>query len=113
MALVTEIPSPPGARRRLRLSSPATLEPIGEIEVQTAEDVRSALAAARAAQPGWAALSFAARARHLERALAVLLERQDEFIDVILRESGKPRTEALMIDIFSSCDSLELVCEAR
>ena len=74
--------------------------------MQTAEDVRGALAAARAAQPGWAALSFAARARFLERALAVLLERQDEFIDVILRESGKPRTEALMIDIFASCDSL-------
>jgi len=106
MALVSEIPSPPGARRRLRLASPATLEAIGEIEVQTAEDVRSALAAARAAQPDWAALSFAARARYLERALALLLERQDEFVDVIMRESGKPRTEALMIDIFASCDSL-------
>ncbi len=106
MALVSEIPSPPGARRRLRLASPATLEPIGEIEVQTAEDVRAALAAARAAQPGWAALAFAARARFLECALAALLERQDEFVDVIMRESGKPRTEALMIDVFSSCDSL-------
>ena len=106
MALVTEIPTPPGARRRLRLASPATLEPIGEIEVQTAEDVRAALAVARAAQPAWAALSFAARARFLERALALLLERQDEFVDVIVRESGKPRTEAIMIDIFASCDSL-------
>ncbi len=106
MALVREIPSPAGARRRLGLASPATLEPIGEIEVQTAEGVRAALAVARTAQPGWAALSFAARARFLERALAVLLERQEAFVDVIVRESGKPRTEALMIDIFASCDSL-------
>jgi succinate-semialdehyde dehydrogenase/glutarate-semialdehyde dehydrogenase len=74
--------------------------------VQTAEDVRAALAVARAAQPGWAALSFSSRARFLTRALAVLLERQDEFIEVIVRESGKPRTEAIMIDLFASCDSL-------
>ena len=32
MALVTRIEAPEGARRRLQLASPATLEPIGEFE---------------------------------------------------------------------------------
>jgi hypothetical protein len=43
MAIVTRVETPEGVRRRLQLASPATLEPIGEIELQTAEDVRTAL----------------------------------------------------------------------
>src|SRR5271166_1823658 len=95
-----------GARRRLRLRNPATLDPIGEIEVQTEQDVRAAVERARKAQPGWAALRFADRARYLKRAVAILLERQDDFLDVILRETGKPRAEALAVEIFAACDAL-------
>ncbi len=106
MAIVTPVEPVAGARRRLKLSSPATLEPIGEIEVATADDVRAALAAARAAQPAWAALSIEDRAQYMWRALEILLERQDEFVEVFRRESGKPRTDALMIEIFAACDAL-------
>jgi succinate-semialdehyde dehydrogenase/glutarate-semialdehyde dehydrogenase len=106
MAIVTPIETPAGARRRLRLASPATLEPIGEIEVATVADVAAALGAARAAQPAWAARPVAERARVLSRALEILLARQDDFIDVIRRESGKARTEALLIEIYAACDAL-------
>lgn len=106
MAIVTPVEVAPGQRRRLSLASPATGETIDEIEVQTAGDVRAAVEQARKAQPAWSALSFKERAVYLQRALAILIERQEEFIDVIVRESGKPRTEALMMDIFSGCDSL-------
>jgi len=106
MAIVTPIETPPGTRRRLRLASPVTLEPIDEIEVATADDVRAAVAAARAAQPLWAALPVEERARYLWRALDVLLARQEEFIDVIRRESGKAHTEALLIEVYAGCDAL-------
>jgi len=105
MAVVEPVPSAPGTRRRLRLRSPATLEPIGELEVQGPEDVHAAVERARKAQPGWAALSFDDRARYLKRAVRVLLGRQDEFVDVIVRETGKPRTEALG-EILAACDAL-------
>jgi acyl-CoA reductase-like NAD-dependent aldehyde dehydrogenase len=95
-----------GIRRRLRLRNPATLDAIGEIEVQTAQDVCAAVERARKAQPGWGVLRFEDRARYLTRAVAVLLERQDEFLDVILRETGKPRTEALAVEILAACDAL-------
>ena len=36
----------------------------------------------------------------------MLIERQDEFIDVLLRESGKPRAEVLMMEVYSACDVL-------
>jgi succinate-semialdehyde dehydrogenase/glutarate-semialdehyde dehydrogenase len=106
MAIVTRVETPEGVRRRLQLASPATLEPIGEIELQTAEDVRTALETARKAQPAWAALSFRERGRYMLRALEILLEKQDDYIDVILSETPKTRTEALMMDIYAACDSL-------
>jgi succinate-semialdehyde dehydrogenase/glutarate-semialdehyde dehydrogenase len=109
MAIVTPIETPPGERRRLRLSSPATGEPLHEISVANADDVRAALERARKAQPAWEALGVEGRVRYLRRALDVLVARQDEFVDVVLRESGKPRTEVLMMDVFAGCDALNYV----
>ncbi|MBW2274984.1 MAG: aldehyde dehydrogenase family protein [Deltaproteobacteria bacterium] len=106
MAIVSKLDTPEGSPRRLQLSSPATLEPIGEIEVLPPDGVRAALEAARKAQPAWAALSFAERASYMRRALAALLEKQDEFIEVILSETPKTRNEALMMDIYAGCDAL-------
>lgn len=93
------------ARKRLSLRNPATLEPLGEVEVATREDVVLALSRARKAQPLWAEQSFEARARVMQRAVRILLDRQNEYIDVILSESGKPRTDALQ-EIFGGCDAL-------
>jgi len=106
MAIVTPLEASPGARRRLRLSSPATFEPLCEMEVQTAEEVRAAVDEARKVQPAWAALSFKERGRTMMRALSILVQRQDEFLYVILSETPKPRTQAILMDIFSTCDSL-------
>jgi succinate-semialdehyde dehydrogenase/glutarate-semialdehyde dehydrogenase len=107
MAVVEQLEGAPGERRRLRLSSPVTLGPIGEIEVSAAADVRAAVERARKAQPEWAALSFDQRGRYLERAVKLLLERQDDFLDAILGETGKPRAEALASEIVTACDSLQ------
>jgi len=106
MAIVTPIDVAPGARRRLAIASPATGEPIGEIEVQNASDVRAALERARKAQPAWAALSVEERARYVTRALGLLVEKQDRIVEVVVRESGKPATEARMMEIFAACDSM-------
>ncbi len=106
MAIVTPVPTPPGARRRLEISNPATLERVGEVEVMNAEDVRGALERARKAQPAWAALTVRERARFVQRALAILVERQDRVVEIVVRESGKPASEARMIDVFAACDAM-------
>jgi len=106
MAIVTPVATPPGARRRLRLGSPATGETLCEIEVQNADDVAQALERARKAQPAWGALSVGDRSRYLVRALDALVEKQDEFTEVIQRESGKSRSDALTFEIFPACDAL-------
>ena len=107
MAVVEQVETSGAGRRKLRLASPATLAPVGEIEVQNAADVRAAVERARKAAPAWAALSIAERGRFLERAVRVILERQDELVDVLVSETGKPRLEALATELVTSCDALQ------
>lgn len=93
-------------RRRIKAASPATLEPIGEVDVATPDDVRAAVERARKAQPGWAALSFRERGAYMERAVKILLERKDEFVEKIWRDTGRNTFEGLFLEIFPACDSL-------
>jgi acyl-CoA reductase-like NAD-dependent aldehyde dehydrogenase len=108
MAIVERIEAAtPGSRRRLRMSNPATLAPLGEIEIATPADVRGAVERARKAQPAWAALSYADRGRYLERAARQLAARQDEFVAAIVAETGKPELEALTTEVITACDALQ------
>lgn len=106
MAIVTAADPTIEGRRQYTLSSPATLDPIGSFECAGDDDVTSMVERARNAQPAWAAMGPTRRAGYLRKALAHLVSHQDEFVDVIVRESGKPRTEALMIDVFAAADAL-------
>ncbi|WP_116367531.1 aldehyde dehydrogenase family protein [Parahaliea mediterranea] len=94
------------SRRHLQLRSPVTLEPTGELVCANAEDVAEAIARARRAQPAWAATPIRERAKIAERALQLVLERQDEIIDTVVAETGKARTDAMSMEIFSVADSL-------
>ena len=106
MAITETIESSASGRRRIRLLSPVTSQPVGEIEVANADDVRAAVERARAAQPAWAALAIDERARVLRRALELLVADPDRYADVVCRETGKSKTEALMMEVFASCDAL-------
>jgi acyl-CoA reductase-like NAD-dependent aldehyde dehydrogenase len=106
MAILEPLESGAGGRRRYRLRSPATLEPVGEFEARSAADVQTALEVARKAQLEWGALPIEERGRYLRRAVRVLLERQDEFVAVIRRETGKPESEALAVEVLAACDVL-------
>jgi len=105
MAIYEAIDSP-GPRRRLRLRSPVTLEPIGELECASEEDVRAALERARKAQPAWGELPVDERAVYLQRVSEVLLEKQDLVMQTVLRETGKAPSEAFSMEVFASLDAL-------
>ncbi|MEE2961648.1 MAG: aldehyde dehydrogenase family protein [Myxococcota bacterium] len=112
MAIVTAIAAEGDGRRKLQLKSPATLRNIGEIEVQTASDVQRALERAKTAQKKWANVSLGDRAKVLSRALQILVEQHETYIDVFVEESGKVPIEALMIEIYAACDTLHF-CASR
>jgi succinate-semialdehyde dehydrogenase/glutarate-semialdehyde dehydrogenase len=94
------------SRRHLQLRSPVNLEPTGELVCANTEDVAAAIARARAAQPAWAATSMQARADIVQRALQLVLARQDEIIETVVSETGKARTDAMSMEVFSVADSL-------
>ena len=106
MAIVQPVTSTADSARRLKLENPATREALGEISVLNAAEVRARVAAARRAQPAFAALGFKRRAAIMYRALDLLLEQEIRFIDVIVGETGRSRMETLMMELFPACDAL-------
>ena len=105
MAIV-EAAESTGPRRRLRAISPATLEPIGEFDCATAEDVRGAVERARKAQAEWAQRDFAARGELLYALCRQVVARQDDIVDLVIRETGKARSDAIAMEVFAPCDAL-------
>jgi succinate-semialdehyde dehydrogenase/glutarate-semialdehyde dehydrogenase len=83
---------------------PSTGEEIGRVPLLDETEVAAAVARARAAQPPWAGLSYGERARFILRAREVVLEQVDEIANLISRETGKPVTEAIAMEIVPTLD---------
>jgi succinate-semialdehyde dehydrogenase/glutarate-semialdehyde dehydrogenase len=87
------------AESRIRSYAPATGELLGEVPVMGPDEVRSAVARARAAQESWGALSVAERCARVLRFRDAIVEREEELTDLLSRETGKAMQEALMHEI--------------
>ncbi|WP_454907307.1 aldehyde dehydrogenase family protein [Variovorax gossypii] len=80
-------------------AEPATGQRLARIAQGSAKDVDAAVAAARAAQPGWHALGGHGRARHLY-ALARMVQRHARLLAVVeALDNGKPIREARDLDV--------------
>ncbi len=108
MALVKEVDAPrePHARRRLEVFNPATLARIGEVEVDSEDDVRAAIERSRKAFDDWSHLSFRERASYMLKVRDTLIDRADEVAETIMQDTGKPCTEALMMEVVAACDPI-------
>lgn len=76
--------------------SPATGEPVAEHPVNGPEEVARALARARTAQAGWAALPASRRRDHLLRWKKALATDLDAVARTIAEETGKPAGDAAL-----------------
>jgi aldehyde dehydrogenase (NAD+) len=89
----------PEAGERFVSHAPASGERLADIAQGDAADIDAAVAAARAAQPGWFALGGAGRARHLY-ALARMVQRHSRLFAVLeALDNGKPIRETRDIDV--------------
>jgi aldehyde dehydrogenase (NAD+) len=80
-------------------AEPATGQRLAAIAQGSAQDVDAAVAAARAAQPGWLALGGHGRARHLY-ALARMVQRHARLLAVVeALDNGKPIRETRDLDV--------------
>ena len=90
--------------REIASHDPSTGEEIGRTPLLGAVDVAAAVNRARAAQPAWEKLSYRERARFILRAREVVLDQLDEIAQLISRETGKPITEAIAMEIVPTLD---------
>ena len=85
----------------------ATGETIARLHAATPAIVDRALASAKAAQAGWAAMSGTERGRVLRRAADILRERNRDLSVLETLDTGKPLSETLVADATSGADALE------
>ncbi|RYH12108.1 betaine-aldehyde dehydrogenase [Tropicimonas sp. IMCC6043] len=95
------------AGARIDVIYAATGEKIAHVHAATPAIVEQALAAAKAAQPAWAALTGTERGRILRRAADIIRARNRELSELETLDTGKPLQETLVADATSGADALE------
>jgi len=95
----------------LKSWEPASGELCGEVPIASRDDVMKTIARAKKAQAAWGVLPVEERCTRLLRFRDALVERADEIVDVISRECGKPRADALGHEVMIAVDQLTYVCK--
>lgn len=79
---------------------PATLKPLGYVPVTPPEALPELVARARKAQQSWAKTPFSERAKVLGFILDYVLQHADTLVDVVSRDAGKTRHNAMLGEIW-------------
>jgi succinate-semialdehyde dehydrogenase/glutarate-semialdehyde dehydrogenase len=87
--------------------NPATGEALGCFERTSPSRMPEIVARTRATQATWSKIPIADRVARLKLLRERILSSRDAFADAIVRESGKPRAEALFADIFVALDTAQ------
>jgi acyl-CoA reductase-like NAD-dependent aldehyde dehydrogenase len=94
--------------------NPATLKPLSVLQNSSLEDVKAAVAAARAAQPAWAALSLDERAAKVKALGQAILAKADALAQTMSDETGRSTVEAKASELTSLAPYVETaISEAR
>jgi acyl-CoA reductase-like NAD-dependent aldehyde dehydrogenase len=83
----------------LPVVNPATGDVIAHVAQASPDEVRAAVARARAAQPAWEALGFDGRAKVLKRAQKWTIDNTDRIARTIVSETGKTYEDALLAEV--------------
>lgn len=87
--------------------NPATGETLGYFEKTPPSVLPQILSRARTEQARWVKLPLRERCARLKLLRERMLSSRAELADAVVRESGKPRVEALFADLFVALDSAE------
>ena len=103
-AVQDAIVGPSDAVSTIPCADPATGEPLGEVRVDSPEEVEAAVLRARVAQRAWRETSFEERRNVLRRMLTYTVDHKDDICRAVQRDSGKTRENALMGEIWPTCE---------
>src|SRR3954453_23121322 len=105
MGVATETPAP------LESVSPVTGQVLGAVKPTAEADIAAAVENAAAVQRLWAQLRTEDRARYMARAAQAVIAELDELADLVCLEQGRPRTEAVLMEILPAIDTLQWLAE--
>ena len=91
--------------------SPVTGETLAEAPDASAEDIDRAVAAARLAQPRWAAASAWERAKVCHAIADLITARREEFARELSLEQGKPYAAEALADIDETAENFRIAAE--
>jgi acyl-CoA reductase-like NAD-dependent aldehyde dehydrogenase len=89
----------PPTTQKIEVENPATGQIVASVDAVAPEQVPELVARARAAQPGWEALGFEARAQLLKRAQKWVIDNSDRIVETIVSETGKAWEDAQLAEV--------------
>lgn len=87
--------------------NPATSEIIYQVEIADDYIQQQAIASAKQGFAEWSKMAGMERSRILNKAVALLRERNDELAKLEVLDTGKPWQEASVVDVLTGADSIE------
>ncbi|WP_281947308.1 betaine-aldehyde dehydrogenase [Vibrio parahaemolyticus] len=87
--------------------NPANGEPLANIKQANQSDMETAIESAKRGFEVWSAMTAIERSRILNKAVAILRERNDELAALEVADTGKPIQEAIAVDITTGADVIE------
>ncbi|KKK13199.1 hypothetical protein P175DRAFT_0426880 [Aspergillus ochraceoroseus IBT 24754] len=100
-------PQPASSGRSFHSIHPGDATKLAEVPIASQSDVDAAIASAERAFPSWSQTPPIVRARILQKAAALLRERNDEIARIETLDSGKAYTETSTVDVVTGADVLE------
>ena len=100
----------PPALKQTTCINPATGELLGESPLHTIDNLKDAVAAARNAQPAWAALTVKERVRHVRQIQVYLAAHAEELAEIIAKDNGKTVTDALAAEVMAAAIAVHYYC---
>jgi acyl-CoA reductase-like NAD-dependent aldehyde dehydrogenase len=90
-------------------ANPATGEVISRIPATPPSAIPATFEASRAAQKAWAAQHLSKRCAMLRKLRDAIFERRDDIANIVTRETGKPRAEAILAEVLLALDTADFL----
>ena len=85
--------------------NPATGEIVSRVSATPLSAIPAIFETARAAQKEWSAQPLSKRCAMLRKLRDAIFERRDDIADIVTRETGKPRAEAILAEVLLALDT--------
>jgi hypothetical protein len=101
----------PHDKSKLNCYDPSTKQFLGQAKNMTAKEVQEILIKAKEAQEEWKNTTFAQRRMVLRTIQKYVVQHVQDICRVSARESGKPKVDAVMGEILTTCEKIRTICE--